>query len=209
VADQLANLGMEAIHPKAAKTLRRAEIPLRVTNAFEPDDPGTLIDDRPADAPGVEIVTGLDVTAIELFEPDMVGVKGYDTAVLEALTRHKVRIVSKTSNANTIVHYVETSLKAARRVEHDLKQRFPSAIVTLRKLALVSAVGRDLSRLATLRRGLEALERANVDVVAAMHGMRGVDAQFLVERDAKDTGIRALHDELVLPQVAQPTKKAA
>jgi aspartate kinase len=209
VADQLANLGMEAIHPKAAKTLRRAEIPLRVTNAFEPDDPGTLIDDRPADAPGVEIVTGLDVTAIELFEPDMVGVKGYDTAVLEALTRHKVRIVSKTSNANTIVHYVETSLKAARRVEHDLKQRFPSAIVTLRKLALVSAVGRDLSRLATLRRGLEALERANVDVVAAMHGMRGVDTQFLVERDAKDTGIRALHDELVLPQVAQPTKKAA
>jgi aspartokinase len=49
VADQLSNLGMEAIHPKAAKTLRQAGIPLRVTNAFEPEDPGTLIDDQPAE----------------------------------------------------------------------------------------------------------------------------------------------------------------
>ena len=51
VADQLSNLGMEAIHPKAAKTLRQAEVPLRVTNAFDPGDPGTLIDDQPAETP--------------------------------------------------------------------------------------------------------------------------------------------------------------
>ena len=43
VADQLSNLGMEAIHPRAAKILRQADIPLRVANAFEPKDPGTLI----------------------------------------------------------------------------------------------------------------------------------------------------------------------
>jgi aspartate kinase len=78
VADQLSNMGMEAIHPKAAKTLRQAGVPLRVTNAFEPHDPGTLIDDAPAEAPGAEIVTGSDVIALELFEQDMVGVKGYD-----------------------------------------------------------------------------------------------------------------------------------
>lgn len=73
VADQLSNLGMEAIHPKAAKTLRQSGVPLRVTNAFEPHDPGTLIDDRPAETPAVEIVTGLDLFALELFEQDMVG----------------------------------------------------------------------------------------------------------------------------------------
>jgi hypothetical protein len=64
VADQLSNLGMEAIHPKAAKTLRQAGVPLRVTNAFEPQDPGTLIDDQPTPhdrRPRVEIVTGLGV----------------------------------------------------------------------------------------------------------------------------------------------------
>src|SRR5690606_3461956 len=37
VADQLANLGMEAIHPRAAKGLRQQCIPLRVKNTFEPE----------------------------------------------------------------------------------------------------------------------------------------------------------------------------
>ena len=55
--------GWKAIHPKAAKTLRQADVPLRVTNAFEPEDPGTLIDDKPAETPGVEIVCGLNVVA--------------------------------------------------------------------------------------------------------------------------------------------------
>src|SRR5690606_23321718 len=43
VADQLANLGMEAIHPNAAAGLRNQEIELRVKNTFEPDHAGTLI----------------------------------------------------------------------------------------------------------------------------------------------------------------------
>ncbi len=43
VADQLSNLGMEAIHPRAAKTLRRAGVELRIKNAFEPEHAGTLI----------------------------------------------------------------------------------------------------------------------------------------------------------------------
>ncbi|HBS78695.1 MAG TPA: aspartate kinase, partial [Pseudomonas sp.] len=150
VADQLSNLGMEAIHPKAAKTLRQADVALRVTNAFDPGDPGTLIDDQPTDTPSVEIVTGLKVVALELFEQDMVGVKGYDAAILEALKRHNVWIVSKTSNANTITHYVQASLKVVRRVARDLEEIYPSAKVSARTLSLVSPIGRDLSGLRVL-----------------------------------------------------------
>jgi aspartate kinase len=140
VADQLSNLGMEAIHPSAAKMLRQADVPLRVTNAFEPEDPGTLIDDSRGDTPGVEIVTGLDVISIEVFEQDMVGVKGYDASILDVLTRHDVRIVSKVSNANTITHYVDSSLKTMRRVEKDIASRYPSAEVRSRTLSLASVM---------------------------------------------------------------------
>ena len=178
VADQLSNMGMEAIHPNAAKTLRQAAIPLRVTNAFDPTDSGTLIDDQPAESPGVEIVTGLDVVALELFEPDMVGVKGYDTTTLEALKRHGVRIVSKSSNANTITHYVEASLKIVRRVVNELERAYPSASVGTRSLSIVSVIGRDLSGLRTLSRGLDALESAGIEVIAAHQTSRNVDVQF-------------------------------
>jgi len=43
VADQLADIGMEAIHPKASKPLEVAGINIRIKNTFEPDHPGTLI----------------------------------------------------------------------------------------------------------------------------------------------------------------------
>ncbi|MFC3615410.1 aspartate kinase [Lutimaribacter marinistellae] len=194
VADQMANLGMEAIHPSAAKTLRQAGVRLRVANAFEPDHPGTLIDDQPAAAPGVEIVTGLDIIALELFEQDMVGVKGYDAAILEVLRRHDVRIVSKVSNANTITHYVDASLKVLRRVENDLSQIYPQAEIATRKLALVSVIGRDLSGLSVQSRGLQALSQASIEPLGASQGLRNVETQFIIERNERGDAIKGLHD---------------
>ncbi|SDC53171.1 aspartate kinase [Ruegeria marina] len=209
VADQLSNMGMEAIHPNAAKTLRQADIALRVTNAFDPGDPGTLIDDTPAQNPAVEIVTGLDVVALELFEQDMVGVKGYDATALEALRRHNVRIVSKTTNANTITHYVDAQLKSVRRVVAELERAYPSADIGVRSLAIVSAIGRDLSGLRAFSRGLGALEDAEVEVIAAHQAPRNVDIQFAVARDDADRATAVLHRALVAAPLREVAEKAA
>jgi aspartate kinase len=208
VADQLSNMGMEAIHPKAAKTLRQADVPLRVTNAFEPQDPGTLIDDQPADEAAVEIVTGLDIIALEVFEQDMVGVKGYDAAILDTLTRHDVRIVSKVSNANTITHYLDSSLKTMRRVEKDLAAKYPSAEVRSRTLSLASVIGRDLRGLSVLTRGLQAIADAGYESIGATQGPRNVDVQFILDRDDLKPVIKALHSAFIedearnMPRVA-------
>lgn len=201
VADQMSNMGMEAIHPRAAKMLRQADVPLRVTNAFEPYDPGTLIDDQPATEPAVEMVTGLDIVALELFEQDMVGVKGYDAAILEVLTRHNVRIVSKTSNANTITHYLDASLKVMRRVEKDLTRLYPTAEISARPLAMASAIGRDLTGLAVLTRGLQAIAANGLAALGASQGPRNVDVQFILERDDLVPVIKALHAEFVAADV--------
>ena len=199
VADQLSNMGMEAIHPRAAKSLRQAGIPLRVTNAFEPDHPGTVIMSALAPKmPGAEIVTGLKgVFALEFYDQDMVGVKGYDAKILEALTRHKVWIISKTSNANTITHYLKGSMKAIKRVETDLTEAFPTATMTLRKLAMVSAIGRDLSGCRILPRAIAALDEAGIEPVGITDMVRKVDLQVMVEEDDFDAAVIALHKGLV------------
>ena len=197
VADQLSNMGMEAIHPKAAKTLRQAGVPLRVTNAFDPGDPGTLIDDQPSEEAAAEIVTGLDIVTFEVFEQDMVGVKGYDSGILEVLKRHDVRIVSKVSNANTITHYLDASLKTMRRVERDVAKMFPAAELSTRRLAMVSVIGRDLSGLSVLTRGLQAIADAGCEAIGATQGPRNVDVQFVLDRDSMEPVIKALHGELI------------
>lgn len=211
VADQLSNMGMEAIHPRAAKSLRQAGIPLRVKNAFEPGHDGTLIrSDLVARDPQVEIVTGIrNVYAFEFHDQDMVGVKGYDSEILEALKRHKVWIISKTSNANTITHFLRGSMKAIKRVEADLSATFPTAEINLRKVALVSAIGRNLGGAPVLAQAMRVLSDAGIEPLGVHDLMRRIDLQVIVEPDDFEPTIRALHKGLVEDRASAPHLHAA
>ncbi|MGD2131464.1 MAG: aspartate kinase [Maricaulaceae bacterium] len=199
VADQLSNMGMEAVHPKAAKGLRQAGIPLRVKNTFDPTDEGTAIDaDFAPDAPHAEIVTGLpSVYVLEVFEQDMLGVKGYDLEILKALARHDIRIVSKSSNANTITHYVDASRQVLERVVADLESVFDSAEIGVSKAALVSVIGADLDVPGLTARAATALFEAGVTVCGVHKITRNVDLQIIVEEGEYAAAVKALHAALV------------
>lgn len=216
VADQLSNMGMEAVHPKAAKILRQAGIPLRVKNTFDPNDDGTVISaDYAPEKPRAEIVTGLKgVFALEVFDQDMVGEKGYDAAVLEALTRHSIRIVSKCSNANTITHYVEGSRKALKRATADIEARLPGAAVSTSRVAIVSVIGADINVPGITARALSALHEASVSLIGLQQVSRKTDIQAVIQEEDFDTAICALHEALVEQQsgsvaLAEPLRPAA
>jgi aspartate kinase len=206
VADQLSNMGMEAVHPRAAKGLRQAAIPLRVKNTFDPNDAGTVITGSyVSETSCAEIVTGLrSVIALEFFEQDMVGVKGYDASILETLRRHDVRIVSKTSNANTITHYLKGSLKAVKRVVSALEEAYPTATVTTQNVAIVSVIGSDLDLPGLTADVVNALTDAGVDILALQQMIRSVDIQVVIEEEAYEATIRALHKALVEDAEARP-----
>lgn len=199
VADQLSNMGMEAVHPKAAKILRQAGIPLRVKNTFDPADEGTIMraDYIPTN-PRAEIITGLKgVYAIEVFDQDMVGEKGYDTAILDALTRHSIRIVSKCSNANTITHYVDGSRKAVKRATADMEAALGGAEVKVSRVAIVSVIGADINVPGITARALSSLDRANVALIGLQQVSRKTDIQVVIDEEDFDTAICALHRALV------------
>jgi len=212
VADQLANLGMEAIHPRAGRGLRQSGIPLRVRNTFDRHDAGTLIcGDYVSDRPRVEIVTGLaSVQALQLFEQDMVGEKGYDAAILDSLTRHGAWIVSKSSNANTITHYLSgTDSAQLAAIVADIDGRLPGARVTVQPVAMVSVIGSDLNEPGFVSRALLALAEAGISMVAMQHQIRNVDVQFIVGVDDFDPAVRVLHRALVENSAAADDRVAA
>jgi aspartate kinase len=172
-----------------------------VKNAFDPGHEGTVIwADDPSDPPavGVQMVTGLrNVFALEFHDQDMVGVKGYDAKLLETLARHNVWIVSKISNANTITHFIKGSMKKIRQVESALSQDFPNAEVSLRKVALISAIGRDLRDTTFLPRIVRVLDAAGIVPLGIHDAMRKVDIQVVVEDADHDSAVTAMHRELV------------
>ncbi|WP_101758393.1 aspartate kinase [Oceanicoccus sp. KOV_DT_Chl] len=200
VADQLANLGMEAIHPKAAKGLRQMTIPLRVKNTFEPEHAGTLIEKGyTSETPRVEIIAGRKgLYALEVFEQDMAGsIVNYDASILSVVSRFKAQVVTKDINANTITHYLATNIKTLKRIHKALEELYPQAEIKQQKVALVSAIGSDMQIPGILAKTVAAIAEHNVSVLAMHQSMRQVDMQFIVKEQDYETAIRGLHQSLV------------
>ncbi len=200
VADQLANLGMEAIHPKAAKGLRQNNIPLRVKNTFEPEHSGTLITgDYISDTPCVEIIAGCKgVYAMELFDQDMADcIHDYDREVLAIIKRFKAHIVSKDINANTLTHFLSTNLKTVKRIQAAVKERFPEAELNQQKVAIVSAIGSDMKLPGMLAKTVKAVSDSHINILAVHQSMRQVDMRFIVNESDYDATVKSLHSALV------------
>lgn len=200
VADQLANLGMEAIHPKAAKGLRQNDIPLRVKNTFEPEHSGTLItSDYVSATPRAEIIAGSKgIFSLELFDQDMAGrIDLYDREILAVIRRFRAQIISKDINANTITHYLSCNLKTIKRIRHELEKIYPEADIDQTRIAIVSAIGSDLQITGLLAKAVSALADGGVGVQAMHQSMRQVDMQFVILEEDYEAAIRSLHQCLV------------
>ncbi|RLD59247.1 MAG: aspartate kinase, partial [Bacteroidetes bacterium] len=144
VADQLADIGMEAIHPKASKPLEVAGINIRIKNTFEPEHPGTLIsNDYVGEESRVEIISGTDrVMAIEVHDPFMVGQVGFDMNLMKVIHRYQISYILKATNANSITMvFWEKDITVPLLTE--LKGLYHK--VTHKEAALVCAMGTNIT----------------------------------------------------------------
>lgn len=202
VADQLANLGMEAIHPRAAKGLRQCDIPLRIKNTFEPDHSGTLLTgDYVSSTPCVEIIAGRQhLHAIELFDQDMVGKNvSYEKFLLELFSRFRANVVTKDINANTITHYLACNLKTIKRIIKVIKEHYTTAELNHRKVAVVSAIGSDMQVPGILAKAVTSLASAGISILAMHQSMRQVDMQFVIDEADYEQAVISLHNDLIEP----------
>ncbi|TBU99149.1 aspartate kinase [Stutzerimonas kirkiae] len=202
VADQLSNLGMEAIHPRAAKTLRRAGIELRIKNAFEPEHGGTLISQSyRSERPCVEIIAGRkDVFGIEVFDQDMLGDLAYDIEITRMLKKLKLYLVNKDSDANSITYYLSGSRKLINRAARLIEEQYPRAEVTVHNIAIVSAIGSHMKVKGILAKTAAALAEAGISIQALHQSIRQVEMQCVVNEEDYDAAIIALHQALIEPE---------
>ena len=202
IADQLSDMAMEAIHPKASKEMELKGIPIRVDNAFDPGHPGTLISQGyVSPEPKVDMICGRkDLLAVEVFDPEMVGASGYDYQVLSSFARNKVSYIAKNTNANTITHYVSERNKGLAVCLEELRNEFPGAKISTRQVAIVAVIGSNMKIPGFLSRASKALAEANINILALDQCMRQVNMQFIIDRDDFAVAQKALHAELVEKQ---------
>ena len=195
VADQLADIGMEAIHPKASKPLEMAGINIRIKNTFEPDHPGTLISGNyTGEESKVEIISGTDqVVAIEVHDPYMVGQVGYDLDLMRVIQKHNLSYILKSTNANSITMvFWEKDITGALIDELEgLCHR-----VTKRETALVCALGTNIAKPGALAKAAAALSDKNINVEAVSQSLMQVNMQFVIGRSDYREAIIALNRAL-------------
>ncbi|NML63732.1 aspartate kinase [Hymenobacter sp. RP-2-7] len=192
VADQLADVGMEAIHPKASKPLEINAIDLRIKNTFEPEHPGTLITrDYVSPEQRVEVITGTEkVSIIDIYDPLMVGAAGFDLHLMQAFSDLGVSYIFKATSANSISLVIW---------QKDLKPGLVEALeakyekVTVEDAALVCLIGSNMDRVGLLGRAAGALAEANISIKSAGFALRKVNIQFVISREDYEAAIIALN----------------
>lgn len=195
VADQLADIAMEAIHPKASKPLELAGINIRIKNTFDPQHPGTLIsNDYIGEESRVEIISGSEVViALEVHDPLMVGQVGFDLNLMKVIQRHNISYILKATNANSIT-MVFWEKDVSEGMATELKGLYHK--VTIKKMALVCAMGTNITYPGSLSKATTALFEGGVNVEAVSQSLMQVNMQFVVSRKDYHNAIRLLNRAL-------------
>lgn len=192
IADQLADVGMEAIHPKASKPLEINGINLRIKNTFEPAHPGTLITrEYISSSKRVEVITGIDkLVLIDVYDPLMVGNVGTDFQIMQLFFNHGISYTFKTTSANSIsIAIWEADFK--QELIDDLQKSYEK--VTVEPVAMVCLLGTNMDQPGLLAKAAAALANSNINIVSAGFAMRKVNIQFLIAREHFKTAIIELN----------------
>src|SRR5690554_5290624 len=195
IADQLADIGMEAIHPKAAKPLELAGIDIRIKNTFEPDHPGTIISaDYVSPEPRVEIVSGSrKVIAVEVHDPMMVGEVGFDGQIMNYFVKYGVSYILKSTNANSITMVVWDNEKS-RELISVIRDIFYQ--VSVEPMAIVCVMGTNIALPGFLYKASKALYDRNINIESFAQSLMQVNMQFVIKREHYEEAVKALNDAL-------------
>jgi aspartate kinase len=192
IADQLADVGMEAIHPKASKPLEINGIHLRIKNTFEPAHPGTLITrEYVSTLKRVEVITGTDqLLLIDIYDPLMVGNVGSDLQIMQLFFKHHTSYTFKATSANSISIVIWEN-DFDEQLIADLQAEFEK--VTVEKVAMVCLLGTNMDQPGLLAKSAEALAKNEINILSAGVALRKVNIQFLINREHFKTAVIALN----------------
>jgi aspartate kinase len=195
IADQLADVGMEAIHPKASKPLEINGIHLRIKNTFEPSHPGTLITrDYVSVLKRVEVITGTaQQLLIDIYDQLMVGNVGSDLQIMQVFFKHSVSYTFKVTSANSISIVIWEQDLVPGLID-DLQSLFEK--VHVEEVAMVCLLGTNMDQPGLLAKSTAALAKNDINIISTGMAMRKVNIQFLVAREQFKLAIIALNQAL-------------
>jgi bifunctional aspartokinase / homoserine dehydrogenase 1 len=213
-ASELAYYGAKVLHHKTILPAFKQNIPVRILNSFEPDNPGTRVSvaGHPSSR-GVKAVTSIrNVSLITIGGKGMQGIPGIaaKTFAAVAVERANILMISQASSENNLCFVVNAGeakgvLKALRAsLELDLLQGLVEDISADDSIAVVAAVGDRMQGSPGIAgKVFGALGTASVNVIAISQGSSERNISFIVAAEQAADAVRAIHRAFELDKPSQ------
>jgi aspartokinase/homoserine dehydrogenase 1 len=210
-AMELCNFGAKVIYPPTIYPVCVKNIPIRVKNTFNPDDPGTIIKDKIENnlkpIKGISSING--TTLITVTGLSMVGVIGVNRRIFTALADHGISVflVSQASSENsTSIGVRDEDAKEAVEVlncefakEIETGAMFPMHAES--GLATIAIVGENMKHTPGIAGKLfGTLGRSGISVIACAQGASETNISFVVDSKLLRKSLNVLHDSFFLSE---------
>lgn len=210
-AMELCNFGAKVIYPPTIYPVCIKNIPIRVKNTFNPENPGTIIkqevEDNRKPIKGISSIGG--TALITVTGLSMVGVIGVNRRIFSKLAAHGISVfmVSQASSENsTSIGVREQDVAAAVEVLNDefAAEIEDGAMFPMHAecgLTTIAIVGENMKHAAGIAGKLfGTLGRSGISVIACAQGASETNISFVVKAEFLRKSLNVLHDSFFLSE---------
>jgi len=209
-AVEMAIFGAKAMHPSALEPVIEAQIPVRIRNVFNPENPGTLIANG-EETKSTEVVKAVamirDVAMINIKGAAMVGAPGSYSKVFDVLGKNNINVmmVSTAVSEANISLIIRRSLlgRTLSTLEIALLGRgLVSEITSEDDVCVIAAMGANMKgTLGVASRIFAAMAQKGINIRMIAQGSSELNVSFVVKEKDGEAAVRAIHEEFKLDRI--------
>ena len=198
-AAELAYFGAQILHPRTVEPLHEKKIPAVVKNTFCADAPGTIIGpERHKHGEVIKSVThNHNIATLKLYGAGLGYQIGFFKEIMSALGNSDINIKSVVTSQTAVSLLLDRKdLEESESRIRALNLPYVESIEPNKNVALIAVVGEGLAETKGLAaRVLSAVANVNANVEMISSGASRVAYYFLVQDDALERSVKAIHAE--------------
>lgn len=200
-ANEMANFGANILHAKTIIPLIEKNIPLRILNTFDPENPGTLIGSESEQGGIKSLSVQEDVALVNLIGRGLLGKVGVDGRIFSALGRENISIsiISQGSSERGIGFVVDAKngYKAKTVLENEFSSEFQSKdvsqIYVTEKVSVISIIGQSLY---SFNQPYSALIKNHITPILINNTVTGENVCLVVKKSDLNKAVNVIHGEI-------------
>ncbi len=207
-AAEMAIFGAKAMHPRALGPVSKENIPVRIRNTANPQNPGTLITKASAanETKPVKAVAMIkDVAMLNVYGAAMVGAPGSYAKVFDVLGKNNINVmmISTAASEANISMIIKRGLlgRAISNLEIALQERggIVSEVTAEDDVAVIAVMGASMKgTLGVASKIFSTVAKKGINIRMIAQGSSELNISFVVKEKDGVAVVRAIHEEFSL-----------